>query len=147
MSDRHLQGDIVIDDIQDRKLARMTRKAEKLSDRGDEAGAVVQWERCLVRLDELGDRSTAWWYHAVIADALFELGDHPGTLTHANAALLVTTDNPLIWLRFGQAAFELGDLDGAANGLMSAYMLMGPELFEDEEPKYLQFLASRANLA
>ena len=52
--------------------------------------------------------------------------------------------NPFLHLRLGQCQFELGNLDRAADELMRAYMAGGPELFEDEDARYLRFLATRA---
>ena len=46
------------------------------------------------------------------------------------------TGNPFVWLRLGQSAFELGNAKQATDALLSAYMLEGDEIFEDEDPKY-----------
>ena len=40
--------------------------------------------------------------------------------------------------------FELGNEPRAADELMRAYMGAGPEIFADEDPKYIEFLASKA---
>ena len=53
--------------------------------------------------------------------------------------------NPLVHLRLGQAFYEIGDRDRAADELMRAYMGAGAEIFETRECKYLDFLASRAD--
>ncbi|XSS47193.1 hypothetical protein ACQBAU_03945 [Propionibacteriaceae bacterium Y2011] len=37
--------------------------------------------------------------------------------------------------------------DRATEALPSAYMLEGPEFFEDEDPRYLSFLAGRVDLS
>jgi tetratricopeptide (TPR) repeat protein len=55
-------------------------------------------------------------------------------------------ENPLLYLRLGQAYFECGDLDGAADSLVRAYALDGLQVFEDEDEKYLSFLATRIEL-
>ncbi len=52
--------------------------------------------------------------------------------------------NPFIHLRLGQCQFEVGNLDRAADELMRAYMGGGKDIFEQDDSKYLQFLASRA---
>ena len=53
--------------------------------------------------------------------------------------------NPFIHLRLGQAQFELGDKEAAADELMRAYMGAGAEIFAEEAPKYLEYLATVAD--
>lgn len=48
--------------------------------------------------------------------------------------------NPYIHLRIGQCQFENGNIAGASENLTRAYMGGGPELFEQEHPKYLAHL-------
>lgn len=55
-------------------------------------------------------------------------------------------DSPPILLRLGQCALELGDKDQAADYLRQAYEAEGDELFEDEDPKYYEFLNKVAEL-
>ncbi|MBD0405310.1 hypothetical protein [Flammeovirga sp. EKP202] len=52
-------------------------------------------------------------------------------------------DNPFVHLRKGQCHFELQQLDKSADSLTRAYMLEGKEIFEDEEPKYIEFLKTK----
>jgi tetratricopeptide (TPR) repeat protein len=54
--------------------------------------------------------------------------------------------NPYLHLRLGQAAFDTGELDWAADELMRAYMGGGPEIFDGDDEKYLKFLGTRADL-
>ena len=49
-------------------------------------------------------------------------------------------------LRLGQVCYEVGELDRAANELTLAYMAEGRELFEDDDPRYWEFLRSRIRL-
>lgn len=55
-------------------------------------------------------------------------------------------ENPLLHLRMGQAHFEKGDLEQAADSLTRAYALDGRQVFHGEDRKYLTFLASRIDL-
>jgi tetratricopeptide (TPR) repeat protein len=48
--------------------------------------------------------------------------------------------NPFLHLRRGQVLFELGRREEAANELTRAYGLEGEQIFEEEHPKYLNFL-------
>ena len=51
--------------------------------------------------------------------------------------------NPYVHLRLGQAQYELGDLDRAADELTRAYMGGGPEIFKSQASKYFDFVKSR----
>jgi len=48
--------------------------------------------------------------------------------------------NPFIHMRLGQSQFELGNTERAADELARAYMGAGKEIFEDDDPKYFNFL-------
>lgn len=50
--------------------------------------------------------------------------------------------NPLVYLRLGQARFERGDLELAADDLMRAHAVGGADAFEGEDPKYLEHVAA-----
>ena len=52
-------------------------------------------------------------------------------------------DNPLIWLRRGQVYFELGDVPLADGCLASAYMLGGKEIFDRQDPKYMDYISNK----
>jgi hypothetical protein len=89
----------------------------------------------------------ATWILAAIGDANFLSGDFEagrdnlGTAMHCPEAL----GNPFLHLRLGQCHFELGALDRAADELIRAYMGGGPEIFEEDDRKYIEFLATRAD--
>ncbi len=55
-------------------------------------------------------------------------------------------ENPLLHLRLGQAYYEGGDFDHAADSLTRAYALDGRAVFQGEDDKYLLFLATRIEL-
>jgi tetratricopeptide (TPR) repeat protein len=54
--------------------------------------------------------------------------------------------NPSLHLRLGQALFDIGEHDRAADELMRAYMGGGADLFATEDERYLSFLRTRAVL-
>ncbi|MFN3648396.1 MAG: tetratricopeptide repeat protein [Armatimonadota bacterium] len=88
----------------------------------------------------------AVWLQASLGDATFFLERYADALYHMDQALLgEALDNPFIHLRRGQALFELGDRTRALDALMRAWML-DPEIFEDEDPKYLRALRAVARL-
>jgi hypothetical protein len=47
-----------------------------------------------------------------------------------------TLGNPWVHLRLGQARFEVGELERAADELARAYMGGGRDVFEGQDPKY-----------
>jgi tetratricopeptide (TPR) repeat protein len=55
-------------------------------------------------------------------------------------------ESPLLYLRIGQAYFEIRDYDRAADELTRAYALDGRDVFDGEDDKYLSFLATRIKL-
>jgi tetratricopeptide (TPR) repeat protein len=88
------------------------------------------------------------WLLAASADAHFFLGNYAKMIPSLNFATTCPDGlgNPFIHLRLGQACFETGDLDRAADELMRAYMGDGEDAFAQEDPKYLAFLRTRAQL-
>ena len=69
---------------------------------------------------------------------------------HLLAAVSNTAENAyansLLLLRLGQSCFEINDVPKAKEYLLRAYMLGGRERFENEEEKYLEFLAKYVKL-
>ncbi len=102
--------------------------------------------------DLLPDPKDQWqaatWLMGAIGDAGFQ-GAFFVTAREALEFGMACPDglgNPFMHLRLGQVLFENGELDGAADNLMRAYMGAGVDIFVDEDPKYLEFLGSRAPL-
>lgn len=55
-------------------------------------------------------------------------------------------DNPFILLRLGESAYELDKKELAVENLLSAYMLEGKEIFNEEDKKYFEFLKLNVDL-
>ncbi|WEK07294.1 MAG: tetratricopeptide repeat protein [Candidatus Pseudomonas colombiensis] len=90
----------------------------------------------------------ATWVLAAIADALYLSGDLAAardTLEHAMHCP-DALGNPFLHLRLGQVLFDSGAPDQAADQLMRAYMGAGAAIFAEEDPRYLAFLGTRAQL-
>lgn len=94
-----------------------------------------QWPAATWILMAVGDVYFERREFAAAADALREALDLPDGET-----------NPFIWLRMGQSLFEIGDLNGAANALETAFRMTGEELFADEEAKYLDFVKTQLGI-
>lgn len=91
------------------------------------------WEACL-------------WLTAAQADCLYFLARFPEARERLQDALKLPGGiaNTFVHLRLGEVEFELGNLDSAADHLMRAHAVGGPELLAAEPPRYLQFLSTRA---
>ncbi len=85
---------------------------------------------------------------AAIGDAAF-LGGYGGTALDALRFSMHCPGgigNPFLHLRLGQVLFDRDELDGAADELARAYMGGGPEVFAQEDPRYMAFLSTRIDL-
>lgn len=82
---------------------------------------------------------------SAIGDAYFQAGDYPSALAPFQNAVFCPNGlgNAFIHLRLGQVRFELGQFEEAADELTRAYMADGKTVFEDEDPKYLEFLKTK----
>ena len=85
------------------------------------------------------------WVAAALGDVAFEAGWYPLARDILQDAMYCpgAIGNPFLHLRLGQTLLELRELDRAADELIRAYALEGPELFKPEKPKYLVFLSTR----
>jgi len=95
------------------------------------------------------DDESALSVFTAMGEALFHSGRYAEAISAFQTAAKAPggIENPLVHLRLGEAYFELGDLDRAADELMRAYMLDGKEILEGpEERKYFEFLKTRADL-
>jgi tetratricopeptide (TPR) repeat protein len=126
-------------------LDKLAEQGNQLCDAGDPYGAIEIWTQALDAIDEpTTDHPAAFWFYASIGDIQVQLEDYEDALTNLNQAQIAGgTDNPLVWLRKGQALIELGHEDQGIEALLSGYMLEGDELFTDEDPKYLNLLTGR----
>ena len=88
----------------------------------------------------------ATWILAAIGDANFLSGDYVAGRDNLLTAMRCpgAIGNPFLHMRLGQCQFELDAHDRAADELIRAYMGAGADIFKAEHPKYLTFLATRA---
>ena len=111
--------------------------------------AIAEYGRAWALVPEpQNDWEAATWILAAMADTYFLAGD-PTKARQALAYAMTCPDaigNPFLHLRFGEVLFDLDERDRAADELMRAYMGAGPEIFAEENPKYLAFLKTRAQI-
>jgi tetratricopeptide (TPR) repeat protein len=93
-----------------------------------------EWDVATLLLGSIGDLNFAVEDYEAGRDNLIEAMKCPGALR-----------NPFLLLRLGQCHFELNELDLAQAQLLSAYKEGGPDVFGEDEPKYLEFVLSKAS--
>lgn len=86
--------------------------------------------------------------YTALGEGYFFAAHHDRALRAFREALKAPggVENPLLHLRIGQAHFERGEFDAAADALTRAYALDGEDVFAGEDEKYLAFLATRIDL-
>ncbi|MEZ6191702.1 MAG: tetratricopeptide repeat protein [Phycisphaerales bacterium] len=88
---------------------------------------------------------TGTWILVAIGDLHFQTGKYAEAITALKNAIRCPggLGNPFIHLRLGEAYFESGDEDLAADELARAYMGAGRDIFAQENSKYIKFLSTR----
>jgi tetratricopeptide (TPR) repeat protein len=132
-----------LDDKLYKRLVKVTEQGNQFYDAGDYRKALAKFEDGLaMRPEPIEKWEAATWCLASIGDSLFLLGRYPEAHEHLSHAMVCPDGlgNPFIHMRLGQVQLELGNIDRAKDELARAYMGGGPELFAQEDPKYLAFL-------
>jgi tetratricopeptide (TPR) repeat protein len=99
--------------------------------------------------DPKTDWEAATWLLAAIGDANFLSGRFDKSLEVFTLAITTSASglgNPFLHLRRGESLFELGRQQESGDELMRAYMGAGAEIFKAEDPKYLNYLKTIAQL-
>lgn len=135
-----------LDDSTCAQIRVLCDRGDRLVDDGHLARALeVFWSAW----DLLPEPRTAWeaatWILSAIGDVNFQQRDFGAGRDNLAVAMHCpdAIGNPFLHLRLGQCQFELGNLEWAADELARARVLGGPELFEAEDPKYLEFIMSK----
>jgi len=125
------------------KITACSAEGDALADDGSYREAIEKYLAALALLPEPKNKWNACtWLLVAIGDANFLSGnfeqskDAFADAMHCPEAI----GNPFIHLRLGQSQFELGNRERAADELCRAYMGAGKEIFEDDAPKYFEFL-------
>lgn len=141
--------ELQLDDNTHAEVTNLCQQGDALRTAGDLESAKKKYVAALglLRGNPL-DWEAATWIYVAIGDAHFELSDYDKAFKcFANAVQCPGgLGNPFIHLRLGQIAFELGDLARSADELTRAYMGAGLDIFEEDDPKYLQFLKTKIKL-
>jgi len=133
------------DDIYD-KVAILSEEGNEKFDDDDFAGAIDLWQSALKILPEPKHIwESSLWLHASIGDAWRKLEDndkalHSFTMAHRSAD---GHTHPFVLFSLGITLYDLGNLEGAEDYLLRAYMIDGSRMFENEDPKYFQLLKDK----
>lgn len=137
-------SDAVHDQVQ-----TLSAEGDAHADRGEHDAAIASYAAALRLLPEPWQQwEAATWLLAAVGDTHFAAKKFDAARSALSDAMHCpgAIGNPFIHLRLGQACFELGELDRAADELMRAYMGAGDEIFQSDDPKYLSFLKTRAKI-
>lgn len=125
----------------------------RLSAEGDSLAKNMQFKEAVSRYNEawklVPEPKSQWeastWLLAAIADACFLGGFYKSAVDALSYAIHCPGGfgNPFIHLRLGQCKFESGNFDEATEQLTRAYALEGAAIFDQDDPKYFDFLKSK----
>ena len=125
------------------QIVTLCTEGDEAAERGDFSIALDSY---WAAWDLLPGTKTDWaastWILTAIGDANFLSGDFQAGRDNLSNAMHCpdAIGNPFIHLRLGQCQFELGNLKRAADELARAYLLEGLALFNDEDPKYIEWI-------
>jgi tetratricopeptide (TPR) repeat protein len=129
-----------------KEIERLSLAGNRLLDERDFTGAYNHFIEALELLpDPKSKWSEATWLFAALGDVYFLSQGYSQALQaftdamHCPGAL----GNPFLHLRLGQCQLEAGNLDRAADELARAYMGAGLGIFQQDDPKYFEFLKTR----
>jgi tetratricopeptide (TPR) repeat protein len=133
-------------DLDDDAYSRITQLCEEgddLTNRDMFDAAIKKYEQAWNLLPHpKEDWDAATWILTAIGDALFFAGKFEQSrevFLHAMSCP-DAIGNPFLHLRLGQVYFELNDVSKSLDELMRAYMGGGLEIFQHQDPKYIQLL-------
>ncbi len=112
--------------------------------------AIAKYNEALTLLPEpIEEYEPSAWLISSIGDVHFFDEKYDLALAQFEHAIgcVDSEENPYLLLRIGQCHFELGEMDDAEDAFQEAYAIEGEEIFEEEEPKYLEFLKSRMQIS
>jgi len=135
-----------MDELPDAIFERVTELSEQgnaAMEDGDYARAVMLWREALGLLPAPEKKwSAAMWLHGSIGDAQRASGDiEDGLSSFQSAAATVDgAQNPFIQYGLGISLLDMGRTEEATDPLLRAYMLAGTDIFQEDDPRYLQHL-------
>ncbi len=118
-------------------------KGDELCESGEFNQAIEKYQSALNLVPTYKeDWEISLHIYTAMADCYFNLGNYEEANNNYQQALKCPNglDNGYVWLGLGETYYELKNMDKAKDALMSAYMLEGKEIFEDEDYKYFSLI-------
>lgn len=116
-----------------KKINHYAKKADSCMRRADYQGAIKYYEKILDVLPEPKDNWEAYdWTYASIGDTYFFMEDYEKAFDNLKK-IVMSYDNPYIYMRYGQCFYYMGDKEKAEPYLIKAYQMVGDEVFETED--------------
>lgn len=125
------------------KVKALSEQAEALVNEERLAEAESKYREALDLLPKpVAQWEAATWLYAALGDLYFERPDYDTACNFFASAVLSPAGlgNPYLHLRLGQCRLELGQEAAARDELARAFMGGGEELFEGDDPKYLEYI-------
>ena len=141
--------ELELDDKIYTEIVHLTQTGDDFVENGDYLQALEHFWNAY---DLIPDPKNHWeattWVLTAIGDTNFLNNDFQAGLDNLTSALHCPegVGNPFIHLRLGQCAFELGNLEKATDEFTRVYALEGETIFEDEAPKYFDFLKTKIQI-
>ena len=132
-----------LETIIDERIKVLCKEGDAFVEESDfKSGLVKYWESYDLLPEPKIQWEAATWILTSIGDANYLSGDYQAGRDNFAAAMHCpdAIGNPFIHMRLGQCCFELGELEKAADELTRAYMGAGETIFEEDDPKYLEYL-------
>jgi tetratricopeptide (TPR) repeat protein len=130
----------------DKEIKQFCKRGDSLAeDERYDMALKEYWKAWVLLPDPKTQWEAATWILGAIGDANFLAGDFEAGRDNLSNAMHCpdAIGNPFLHLRLGQCQFELKNMDRAADELARAIMAEGPDIFENDDPKYLEFIKSR----
>ncbi|WP_223580666.1 hypothetical protein [Sphingobacterium sp. GVS05A] len=133
------------------KIDQLSEEGNAYCDEENFREAIRAWTEALNLIPSPQNvHAESLWLEASIGDAYFLEDDFENALPHFENAkgniIENAYENPFIMLRLGQCYLETANTESAQEYLLRAYMMEGKEIFEEESPKYFNFLADNVEL-
>ncbi|MGN6645913.1 MAG: tetratricopeptide repeat protein [Cytophaga sp.] len=137
-------SDVILD-----RIDAICEEADLLFEEGKSEEAIAKYQEALTLLPEpIEEYEPSAWLISSIGDVYFFDEEYEKAVAQFEHAMscIDSEDNPYLLLRAGQCYFELNQMQEAEDVLHEAYLIEGEEIFEEEEPKYWEFLKSKITI-
>ena len=125
-----------LDFFTSRKIDSIAKKADKCMNKGRFEDAIKYYYKILDCLPEPKEIWEAYdWAYTSIGDTYFLMDDYHNALINLKKVIL-SYDNPYLYLRYGQCQYKIGDKNEGVKYLGKAYDMAGDDLFKLEEDMY-----------